>query len=283
MQACRSGGALFWPQRRRAARRSDAPTWQEHWGHGAGAAVAFFASLAIAGAASASTFEELQSLSYKEVKGSGLANMCPSLNYSADETLDNMKPGAYQMEGFCMEPTSFKVRPVGMNDFEKSTLLTRMTYTLDQMNGTFKVERDGTVELQEKDGIDYAPVTVNISGGEEVPFMFAVKNLKAAGPWSGFTGEFDVNAYRGATFLGRGGATGWDYQKGLQAAGNQDELDRENFKKADPTRGQPSPSARSTPCLARWLAFSGPGRRRPTTWAQRSPQRWRWRACGTSA
>ena len=37
----------------------------------------------------------------------------------------------------------------------------------------------------------------------------------------------------------------------------------------------PCHTHRSTPCLARWLAFSGPGRRRPTTWAQRSPQRWR--------
>lgn len=46
------------------------------------------------------------------------------------------------------------------------------------------------------------------------------------GPWDGFTGQFDVNAYRGATFMdpvGRGGSTGWDYQKGLQAAGNQSE------------------------------------------------------------
>ena len=34
--------------------------------------------------------------------------------------------------------------------------------------------------VQEKDGIDYAPVTVNISGGEEVPFMFAGKPAPAA-------------------------------------------------------------------------------------------------------
>ena len=54
------------------------------------------------------TFDELQSLNYLEVKGTGLANQCPILEETGSSIAD-MKPGQYSMEGFCMEPTSFKV------------------------------------------------------------------------------------------------------------------------------------------------------------------------------
>jgi hypothetical protein len=33
-----------------------------------------------------------------------------------------------------------------------------------QINGTFKVGGDGSVEFKEEDGIDYAPVTVQLPG-----------------------------------------------------------------------------------------------------------------------
>ena len=39
------------------------------------------------------------------------------------------------------------------------------------MSGTFKVDSSGKVEFQEEDGIDYAPVTVQLPGGERVPFL----------------------------------------------------------------------------------------------------------------
>lgn len=200
------------------------------------------AALLLAGAASAGslTWDELQGLSYKEVKGSGIANTCPTLGAKAGNELLDMPPGMYQMDKFCMEPTSFQVRPLGFQKFEPTTLLTRNTYTLSEMSGTVQVGRDGSVELQEEDGMDYAAVTVKLRGGTEVPFMFAVKGLHTAGPHDNMAGQFDVNAYRGSTFMdpsGRGGSTGWDYQKGLQAAGSQDDLDRENFKTAAPTTG----------------------------------------------
>ncbi|KAL4451835.1 hypothetical protein ABPG75_007497 [Micractinium tetrahymenae] len=230
---------------RATAHPNQEPSWRESMTKGA---AAFFSTALVAGAASACTYDELQSLSYKEVKGSGLANMCPSLGADAKDGLEGMKPGSFHMEGFCMEPTSFKIKPLGSNRFEPSTLLTRNTYSLDQqfpfpqqpcrlpcpmrlqMSGTFKVESNGNVEIQEEDGFDFQPVTVKASWA-----------AAGKGPWSGFTGEFDVNNSRGASFmdpLGRGGTTGWDYQKGLQAAGSQDELDRENFKRVDPSRGQ---------------------------------------------
>ncbi|KAL4451834.1 hypothetical protein ABPG75_007496 [Micractinium tetrahymenae] len=220
------------------ARSNAQPSWNERITKGA---AAFFSVAMVAGAASAITYDELQGLSYKEVKGSGLANQCPAIRDEVEDGVESLKPGSFRMEGFCMEPTSFKFKPVGSSRFEPSTLLTRNTYSLDKMSGTFKVASNGNVEIQEEDGIDFAPATVKIQRGERFPFMFTIKNLVASGPATGFTCEFDVPSYRGATFMdpsGRGPAQGWDYQKGLQAAGTQDEFASENVKSAIPTRGQ---------------------------------------------
>lgn len=70
-----------------------------------------------------------------------------------------------------------------------------------QMSGTFKVDSDGKVEFQEEDGIDYAAVTVQLPGGERVPFLFTVKELNAKGSLDGFGGDFTVPSYRGSSFL----------------------------------------------------------------------------------
>ena len=69
------------------------------------------------------------------------------------------------------------------------------------MSGTFKVDSGGKVEFQEEDGIDYAPVTVQLPGGERVPFLFTVKELSAKGTLDGFGGDFTVPSYRGSSFL----------------------------------------------------------------------------------
>ena len=69
------------------------------------------------------------------------------------------------------------------------------------MSGTFKVDSGGKVEFQEEDGIDYAPVTVQLPGGERVPFLFTVKELSAKGSLDGFGGDFTVPSYRGSSFL----------------------------------------------------------------------------------
>jgi photosystem II oxygen-evolving enhancer protein 1 len=69
------------------------------------------------------------------------------------------------------------------------------------MSGTLKVDSSGGVELSEEDGIDYAAVTVQLPGGERVPFLFTVKNLQAKGSLDAFGGEFTVPSYRGSTFL----------------------------------------------------------------------------------
>ena len=69
------------------------------------------------------------------------------------------------------------------------------------MSGSFKVGSDGSVEFKEEDGIDYAPVTVQLPGGERVAFLFTVKSLDAKGSLDSFSGDFIVPSYRGSSFL----------------------------------------------------------------------------------
>ena len=63
--------------------------------------------------------------------------------------------------------------------------MTRQTYTLEGISGSAEV-KDGKFVLTEEDGIDYAATTVQLPGGERVPFLFTIKNLVAksssAGP-----------------------------------------------------------------------------------------------------
>ena len=63
------------------------------------------------------------------------------------------------------------------------------------------MDGNGNVEFKEEDGIDYAPVTVQLPGGERVPFLFTIKELNAKGSLEGFGGDFVVPSYRGSSFL----------------------------------------------------------------------------------
>merc|ERR1711991_326661 len=95
-----------------------------------------------------------------------------------------------------------------MGDFVATKLMTRQTYTLDGISGTFS-DAGGKLKLTEEDGIDYAPTTVQTPGGERVPFLFTVKDLVATGAKPGtalqpgfeFGGSFKVPSYRTGLFL----------------------------------------------------------------------------------
>ncbi|WIA42104.1 hypothetical protein OEZ86_009378 [Tetradesmus obliquus] len=223
------------------------------------AAAAVVATTLLAGSAQAISYDDLQGLTYLQVKGSGLANTCPVLE-SGSTNLKDLKAGTYKVDKFCMEPTSFTVKEEsqfkgGETEFVKTKLMTRLTYTLDQMSGILKVDGSGNVELQETDGIDYAATTVQLPGGERVPFLFTVKNLNAKGTLDAFGGEFVVPSYRGATFLdpkfvvpsyrgatfldpkGRGAATGYDNAVALPARADAEELAKENTKSAAGGKG----------------------------------------------
>lgn len=192
------------------------------------------------------TYDEIQSKTYMEVKGTGTANQCPTIDGGVPNFA--FKPGKYNMKKFCLEPTSFTVKAESINknappDFQKTKLMTRLTYTLDEIEGPFEVSPDGTVKFEEKDGIDYAAVTVQLPGGERVPFLFTIKQLVATGKPESFSGEFLVPSYRGSSFLdpkGRGGSTGYDNAVALPAGGrgDEEELGKENIKNTASSTGK---------------------------------------------
>nr|AYH52944.1 oxygen-evolving enhancer protein 1 [Hymenophyllum caudiculatum] len=184
------------------------------------------------------TYDELLGLTYTEVKGSGVANQCPIIKGGVDSFA--FKPGKYTMKKVCLEPTSFKVKSEsafkgGSVEFQNTKLMTRLTYTLDEIEGPLEVGIDGSLKFEEKDGIDYAAVTVQLPGGERVPFLFTVKELVATGKPDKFSGQFLVPSYRGSSFLdpkGRGGSQGYDNAVAIPAggAGDEEELKKENVK-----------------------------------------------------
>ncbi|KAK3015356.1 hypothetical protein RJ639_005628 [Escallonia herrerae] len=192
------------------------------------------------------TFDEIQSKTYMEVKGTGTANQCPTIDGGVDSFA--FKPGKYNAKKFCLEPTSFTVKAEGVSknappEFQNTKLMTRLTYTLDEIEGPFEVSPDGTLKFEEKDGIDYAAVTVQLPGGERVPFLFTIKQLVASGKPDALSGEFLVPSYRGSSFLdpkGRGGSTGYDNAVALPAGGrgDEEELVKENVKNTAASTGK---------------------------------------------
>ena len=77
-----------------------------------------------------------------EVKGTGTANQCPTID-GGSETF-SFKPGKYAGKKFCFEPTSFTVKAESVSknappDFQNTKLMTRLTYTLDEIEGPFEV------------------------------------------------------------------------------------------------------------------------------------------------
>lgn len=184
------------------------------------------------------TYDEILNQTYLEVKGSGTANQCPIIAGGSDKF--GFKAGNYTMKKLCMEPTSFTVKAEspfkgGSEGFQNTKLMTRLTYTLDEIEGPLTISGDGKLKFEEKDGIDYAAVTVQLPGGERVPFLFTVKELVAEGTPASFGGSYLVPSYRGSSFLdpkGRGGSTGYDNAVALPAggAGDEEELAKENTK-----------------------------------------------------
>mmetsp|Transcript_109670 Transcript_109670/g.189718 ORF Transcript_109670/g.189718 Transcript_109670/m.189718 type:complete len:341 (-) Transcript_109670:69-1091(-) len=200
------------------------------------------------------TRDDLASLTYDQVKGSGLANTCPKVNKAG---AGGIKIGGLkQLSDFCLEPTSFAILEEQMTQQKgtqtvpvPSKVTTRQTYVLDGIEGTLSVS-EGKLKFVETDGIDYAPTTIQLPGGERVPFLFTVKNLVAtAGTTAdeiapGFTmsGPFMVPSYRTGLFLdpkGRGTTTGYDQAVALPAmqAGGDEEMFKENDKKFDVGKG----------------------------------------------
>uniref|UniRef100_A0A7S1TLC3 Oxygen-evolving enhancer protein 1, chloroplastic n=1 Tax=Erythrolobus australicus TaxID=1077150 RepID=A0A7S1TLC3_9RHOD len=223
------------------------------------AAAAMLAAAALAAPMNASAFTEAEfrQLSYEQVKGSGLANRCPEVEGSKG-SIKIEQGKKYRIVDLCLEPKSFQVEEeVGTKrggvkkEFVNTKLMTRATYTLGGIEGSLTSGPDGMTFVEE-DGIDYAATTVQLPGGERVPFLFTIKELvaKADGDTvqtgTEFGGEFTVPSYRTGLFLdpkGRGGVTGYDMAvalPGMEADGGegQSELFKESNKVFQVTKGE---------------------------------------------
>merc|ERR1712127_252147 len=132
--------------------------------------------------AQALTRSEVDQLSYLQVKGTGLANRCPEV--IGEDTI-SPKSGT-KLVDICIEPKAWAVEEeIGKGGktekkFVNSKVMTRQTYTLAGVEGDIE-SAGGNIVFKEKEGIDYAATTVQLPGGERVPFPFSVKDLVAKG------------------------------------------------------------------------------------------------------
>lgn len=206
--------------------------------------------------AQALTRSDIDQLTYSQVKGTGVANRCPEVEGTKGMIkLDSGK--TYRMVDLCLEPKKFLVEEESQSkkgevkkQFVDTKLMTRATYTLTGIESDMEVT-DSNITIKEKEGIDYAATTVQLPGGERVPFLFTVKNLVAKADGSDITtatefgGQFKVPSYRTGLFLdpkGRGGVTGYDMAVALPAleadgGDGQDELFKETNKVFEVTDG----------------------------------------------
>jgi photosystem II oxygen-evolving enhancer protein 1 len=191
-------------------------------------------------------------LTYDEIRNTGLANKCPQLSETARGTIPVGADQSYQIAGLCLEPTSFFIKEEPTNsrreaEFIPGKSLTRYTSSLDQVRGDLVLEDDGSLTFIEKGGIDFQAITVQLPGGEQEPFLFTVKGLKARSQsdlnavttYTDFEGDYRVPSYRTSNFLdpkGRGLATGYDTAVALPGRGDEDLL-RENTKAFDVLEG----------------------------------------------
>jgi photosystem II oxygen-evolving enhancer protein 1 len=182
-------------------------------------------------------------VSSPQVKGTGLANRCPEVTGEGSITVNGKK----QLVDLCIEPKTFQVleesqdkKGQAKSEYVNTKLMTRQTYTLYGINGALSSE-DGKLTFREQDGIDYAATTVQLPGGERVPFLFTVKELVAKASAGGntikpgfqFGGKFKTPSYRTGLFLdpkGRGGSTGYDMAVALPGLQSGEEGDKELFK-----------------------------------------------------
>ncbi|MCS7031919.1 MAG: photosystem II manganese-stabilizing polypeptide [Gloeomargarita sp. SKYG116] len=199
------------------------------------------------------TYEQIKSLTYEQVKGTGLANKCPQLSDFARGSLTLEPNQTYRVTDLCLEPTSFFVKEEAATKRQEPTfvpakLLTRTTTSIDAVEAELQVSPDGVLTLKEKDGFDFQPITVQLPGGERVPFLFTIKELVAQSQpgatvintSTDFEGTFKVPPYRSALFLdpkGRGLASGYDTAVALPAQGDSPEYAKANVKMAEVAEG----------------------------------------------
>lgn len=195
-----------------------------------------------------------EKLTYDQIRNTGLANNCPQLSETTRGAISIDSKQSYVLTDLCLQPTTFFVKEEPANkrqeaEFVPGKLLTRFTSSLDQVSGNLKLDDKGTLTFSEKEGMDFQPITVQLPGGERVPFLFTIKNLVAKSQpgldsintSTDFEGEFKVPSYRGAVFLdpkGRGVASGYDNAIALPSQADAEDLNRANVKRVQTIPGK---------------------------------------------
>lgn len=193
-------------------------------------------------------------LTYDQIVNTGLANLCPELEETARGSIPVASGAVYNVTDLCLEPREYFVKeePVSKRkeaEFVPGKVLTRYTSSLEQIYGKIKSGSNGVLTFQEDGGIDFQAITVLLPGGEQVPFLFTIKQLVAStepgfdsiNASTDFKGEFNVPSYRGAVFLdpkGRGVASGYDNAVALPSSADLNELERANTKRVVTGKGE---------------------------------------------
>jgi photosystem II oxygen-evolving enhancer protein 1 len=193
-------------------------------------------------------------LTYDQIRNTGLANNCPQLSETTRGAIPLDSGKSYVMTDVCLQPTTFFVKEEPANkrqeaEFVPGKLLTRYTSSLDQVSGELKLDANGSLTFVEKEGLDFQAITVQLPGGERVPFLFTIKNLVAKtqpgvdsiNTSTDLEGEFKVPSYRGAVFLdpkGRGVAAGYDNAVALPSQADRNDLNRTNVKRVQTIPGK---------------------------------------------
>lgn len=189
----------------------------------------------------------IEGLTYDQIKNTGMANLCPQLSETTRGSIPIDPSKSYRILDLCLQPTTFYGKEESASkrkkaEFIQGKLLTRYTSSLDQVQGTLKIDETGTLTFEEKEGMDFQAITVLLPGGEQIPFLFTIKSLVAKSE-PGFDGlntstdlkgEFKVPSYRGSVFLdpkGRGVASGYDNAVALPSGADNEELVRANVKR----------------------------------------------------
>lgn len=192
-------------------------------------------------------------LTYDQIVGTGLANTCPQLGETSRGAISVDSNQSYNLSDLCLQPTDFFVKEEVTSkrqkaEFVPAKLVTRETSSIASVSGKLDINNDGSFTFVEEDGIDFQAITVQLPGGERVPFLFTIKGLVAKSQpglssintSTDFEGTFKVPSYRTANFLdpkGRGLATGYDNAVALPSRADSSELLKENTKRFDVGEG----------------------------------------------
>ncbi|MBP5971689.1 photosystem II manganese-stabilizing polypeptide [Brasilonema sp. CT11] len=193
-------------------------------------------------------------LTYDQIKGTGLAVKCPQLAETSRGFIPIDSSQSYAIKELCLEPTQYFVKEEPLNkrqraEYVAGKLLTRRTYSLDQISGDLKINPDQSLTFVEQDGFDFQAITVKLPGGESIPFLFSLKGLVAQtqpglttiNTSTDFEGTFKVPSYRGSAFLdpkGRGVTSGYDNAVALPAGSDNQKLINSNVKRGDVLDGK---------------------------------------------